>query len=54
MAYCYECPRFPCYKFRKFAASWLSLGQDLIQNQRDLENFGADTWLAKSNDYGQA
>ena len=35
--YCYECKTFPCSKFKKFANTWLKLGQDLYENQISLK-----------------
>jgi hypothetical protein len=49
LSHCGECPKFPCYKFRKFAASWLALGQDLVQNQLDLKKLGTEKWLDEKN-----
>lgn len=32
-----ECKIFPCSRFKKFAETWLKLGQDLIANQNRLK-----------------
>ncbi|QUI22073.1 DUF3795 domain-containing protein [Vallitalea pronyensis] len=43
--YCYECNNFPCSRFKKFAESWKKYGQDLIENQMLLEQYGEEKWL---------
>ena len=45
--FCYECKIFPCNRFKKFAESWIKLGQDLIINQKELEELGEKDWLEK-------
>ena len=47
--YCYECKSFPCSRFKKFAESWLKLGQDLILNQQQLKELGEKKWLDMKN-----
>ncbi len=42
---CYECKSFPCSRFKKFSESWMKLGQDLIQNQKQLKEQGKEKWL---------
>lgn len=45
--FCYQCSTFPCSRFKKFADSWLKIGQDLIHNQRQLEELGEKECLKK-------
>ena len=40
--YCFECATFPCNRFKKFAETWLKLGQDLIANQNFIKESGED------------
>ncbi|MFP4344368.1 MAG: DUF3795 domain-containing protein [Anaerolineales bacterium] len=47
--FCYECPTFPCSRFRRFATTWLQYGQDLLANQAELERLGEEAWLAERN-----
>ncbi|MDF2802931.1 MAG: putative acetyltransferase [Anaerocolumna sp.] len=47
--YCYECKSFPCARFKKFAESWMKLGQDLIANQFELRKLGEKKWLEIGN-----
>lgn len=47
--YCYECKSFPCSRFKKFAESWMKLGQDLVLNQHQLKELGEKKWLEKWN-----
>ena len=47
--YCYECKSFPCSRFKKFAESWMKLGQDLVINQHQLKELGEKKWLEKWN-----
>ncbi|QOR34992.1 DUF3795 domain-containing protein [Clostridium sp. 'deep sea'] len=49
LSYCYQCNIFPCSRFKKFASTWLKLGQDLINNQYLLKELGEEAWLAKFN-----
>ncbi len=49
LSHCHECSAFPCYKLKKFAANWLSLGQDLLQNQQLLREHGEPKWLERFN-----
>ena len=48
--FCYECERFPCSRFKQFAASWQQYGQDLIANQKQLQELGEAAWLDNWND----
>lgn len=48
--YCYECKSFPCSRFKKFSASWLKIGQDLIKNHQQLQELGAEEWLKMWNE----
>ena len=47
--FCFECKMFPCSRFRKFAKTWLPLGQDLIENQRLIKEIGEDRFLEYCN-----
>lgn len=47
--YCFSCKIFPCSRFKKFASSWMKLGQDLIMNQYELKELGEERWLEKWN-----
>jgi len=38
LQYCYQCPTYPCSRFKKFAATWLKHGQDLYLNQEEIKN----------------
>ncbi len=46
---CFQCKIFPCYKFKRFAKSWLKYGQDLIGNQQLLSKVGMDEFLKYYN-----
>ena len=35
LEYCYQCKTFPCARFKKFSATWIKLGQNLIDNQNN-------------------
>jgi hypothetical protein len=50
--FCYECDRFPCSRFRQFAASWQQYDQDLIANQEQLRALGEAAWLDQWNNSG--
>lgn len=43
--FCFECKTFPCSKFKKFAETWLKIGQDLIANQNFLKELGEENFL---------
>lgn len=45
--FCFECKTFPCSRLKKFAGSWMKLGQDLINNQQELQELGEKDWLEK-------
>ncbi len=47
--FCYECKNFPCSRFKQFAKSWSTLGQDLIENQKLLQKLGESEWLEQFN-----
>jgi hypothetical protein len=47
--FCFECSTFPCSRFRKFAETWKKYGQDLVENQRYLEQLGEDGWIEMWN-----
>lgn len=47
--FCYECPTFPCSKFKRFAAGWLKLGQNLYENQKLLKALGEKRFADKFN-----
>lgn len=49
LTHCHQCPIFPCHRFKKFAAGWLALGQDLVGNQSELAELGEKRWLEKFN-----
>ncbi len=49
LRFCYECPTFPCSRFKKFATTWLRYGQDLIANQEALRALGEAAWLEARN-----
>ena len=49
LRFCYECKTFPCSRFKKFAETWLKLGQNLIENQRMLAEFGKFSLLETHN-----
>lgn len=46
---CFQCKTFPCYKFKRFANTWLKYGQDLVENQYLLEKVGEDKFLKYYN-----
>lgn len=48
-SHCYECSSFPCSRFKKFAESWIKIGQDLIENQKQLKEYGEKDWLLRWN-----
>ncbi len=43
--FCYQCPAYPCYRFRQFAGRWLKYGQDLMENQKMLKRLGKERFL---------
>jgi len=49
LRFCYECEAFPCYRFRRFAETWRKHGQDLIANQRRLQELGEEACLEMWN-----
>lgn len=49
LRFCYQCPIYPCSKFKKFAKSWLKYGQDMLENQRILSELGEASWLDNWN-----
>lgn len=49
ISHCYECTAFPCRKFKNFAKSWLKYGQDLIENQKLLNEIKQDKFLIYYN-----
>ncbi len=50
ISHCYECHDFPCKRFKSFAKRWLKYGQDFIENQKILQDVGADEFLRLWND----
>lgn len=38
--YCFECPKYPCSKFQKFAKIWPKHGVDLYDNQQKIKKEG--------------
>ncbi len=46
---CHQCKTFPCYKFKRFAKSWLKYEQDLISNQHLLKDSGVEDFLKYYN-----
>ena len=49
LQFCHECKTFPCSHFRKFAETWLKLGQDLVENQKLLAELGEAGFLQYYN-----
>lgn len=49
ITHCYECPVFPCAKFKSFAKRWLKYGQNFILNQKLLKKKGEEYFLAFYN-----
>lgn len=48
ITHCFQCPVFPCPKFKSFAKRWLKYGQDFIENQR-LLSLGTEIFLNTYN-----
>lgn len=48
--HCFECTIFPCTRFKRFAKSWLKYGQNLIENQKLLENLKEKAFLDYYNE----
>lgn len=42
---CYQCKIYPCARYRKFADSWIKLGDDLLKNQQEIKKHGAKRFL---------
>ncbi len=49
ISHCYECPTFPCSRFKRFSKTWLKYGQNLIENQINLKEQGEENFLASFN-----
>ena len=49
LRFCSECKTFPCVRFKKFAETWLKLGQNLIENQALLKEVGVKNFLQHFN-----
>ena len=47
--FCFKCKTFPCSRFKRFAETWLRLGQNLYENQRTLKGYGAEIFLKNYN-----
>jgi hypothetical protein len=47
--HCYECAVFPCGKFKSFAKRWQKYGQNFIENQNYLKDFGSIKFLEYYN-----
>lgn len=49
ITHCFQCPSFPCQKFKRFTKSWLKYGQNLISNQELLKEKGIEFFLTHYN-----
>jgi len=49
LPFCSECKTFPCSRFRKFADTWLKLGQNLIENLEYIKEHGSEKFIEKFN-----
>ena len=49
LRFCHECSTFPCSRYKQFTASWEHHGQDLLENQRQLQALGEEAWLTQQN-----
>ena len=47
--FCFQCKTFPCSRLKKFSNLWKNTGQDLIENQLKLKNFGIEKFLEDWN-----
>ena len=47
--HCFECNIFPCHKLKRFSKSWLTYGQDFIDNQKLLKKAGESQFLKHFN-----
>ena len=45
LRYCFECPSYPCARYKRFASTWIGCGQDLHANQEHLKAVGPRRWL---------
>lgn len=50
LEYCHQCKAFPCSRFKKFSESWKQYGEDLIDNQKKIEEKGVDSFLEDWNE----
>jgi hypothetical protein len=53
VAFCHQCDRYPCRRFKVFARNWKKYGQDFLENQEMLKELGAagflQYWNSKAN-----
>lgn len=49
LEYCYECKTFPCSRFQKFSETWGKLGQNPIENQRQIKENGVKKLVEQNN-----
>ncbi|WDV46593.1 DUF3795 domain-containing protein [Clostridiaceae bacterium M8S5] len=47
--YCFECDFYPCNMFNKYSKRWRKYGQDIMKNQEEIKEKGAEKWLKEKN-----
>lgn len=48
--YCHQCKSYPCARYKKFAESWLKLGDNLYKNQDYIKEHGAGEFINSSKE----
>lgn len=48
--FCHQCDEYPCPRLKRFARSWTKYGQDLLDNQKDLQMLGTEAFLEQWNE----
>ena len=43
--YCHQCKSYPCARYKRFAESWKTLGDDLYENQQYIKEYGAEEFI---------
>jgi hypothetical protein len=49
ITHCYQCPAYPCKKFKAFSKRWLKYGQNFMDNQTLLKSVGEEEFLRSWN-----
>ncbi len=45
--FCHQCKSYPCSKLKKFAERWLKYGQNLLENQEFIKEYGKKKFIEK-------